>query len=714
MGTKYSKLNPGRHLHLLRVLCLVVILQYSSSVFGIVPYGYSKGIEEKTDTLPNVLSENHSDLTACRLKFDAAKLFALHHLPETKKDWITYRTNLINEITRITGFVTNHQLPLDMRETGAIQLKGYSIRNIYFQTRPGVYATANLYIPDGKEKFPAVIVMMGHAQTGRLDDRYQSLGHTLALNGYVALCIDPWGSGERTTVHGVFEDHGDENNLGSSLMNIGEPLMGIEISDNLRGVDLLSSLPYVDASNIGATGSSGGGNQTMWLTALDNRIKAAIPVVSAGTFESYIMGTPCICEVLADGLSLTEESGILSLIAPRAIKMCNHNKDNNQAFRPSEMIRSHKNAKAVFEFYGAGENISYQLFDLPHGYFPEDREAMLGWFDKHLKGIGNGNPKNEVPFELLPKEKIMVFPKNERHIKVIGTATWCKSKGNELRTDFLNSKSFNVDVKKDQLGRILGLKSKTSLKSIHEYTNREGWNRIALETSDNRIIPVLIRLPAKNSQEFTIVCNTGGKRMIPPTLIDNLISTGKGIAMVDLSGTGEVISNPNSSDRNGNLLTLSRSLLWFGKTVIGEWVDELRVVGDFLQSNFYASKIGIDANKEAGIAALILGALEGKTDNIIVRNTPASYLFDSPENIDYFSMGINLPGILNWGDISLIVAMSRSNITFIDPVTMSGRKLSANDLDKFRDEYRKIRGLTDNPGETVFIEAEHNEEYKHN
>lgn len=161
-------------------------------------------------------------------------------------------------------------------------------------------------------------------------------------------------------------------------MDVGETLMGIEITDNIRGVDLLCSLPYVDAKNIGATGASGGGNQTMWLTAMDERVKAAVPVVSVGTFEAYVMGSPCICEVLTDGLTFTEEAAVLALAAPRAIKMCNHSRDANQAFNPREMLRSYKNAKPVFEMLGAGDNIAYDTFNLSHGYWPEDRKAMLG------------------------------------------------------------------------------------------------------------------------------------------------------------------------------------------------------------------------------------------------------------------------------------------------------------------------------------------------
>ena len=287
----------------------------------------TKKIRPGTDSLPKVLAKNHADLIASKLRFDAALKFGVNQLPGNLKDWEIRRVQLKNEILKKTGVVINHNLALNMKETGTIQMKGYAIKKITFQTRPGIYATANLYIPDGKGPFPAVIFMIGHWPKGKIDaDGPQAVGHSLALNGYVCLSIDPWGSGERTTIHGIFEDHGDENNLGSSLMNIGETLMGIEISDNMRGVDLLCSLPYVDSKNIGATGASGGGNQTMWLTALDERIKAAMPVVSVGTFESYIMGTPCICEVVADAFDMTEEAGILALVAPRAIKMCNHKK----------------------------------------------------------------------------------------------------------------------------------------------------------------------------------------------------------------------------------------------------------------------------------------------------------------------------------------------------------------------------------------------------
>src|SRR4029079_5041926 len=239
--------------------------------------------------------------------------------------------------------------------------------------------------------------------------------------------------------------------------NIGESLMGMELTDNIRGLDLLSSLPYVNREHLGATGSSGGGNQTMWLAAMDERVKAAVPVVSAGTFEAFVMGSPCICEVLTDALTFTEESAILALIAPRALKMCNHQRDANAAFKPAEMLRSYNNVHPIFKMMGAVTNLTFDTFNLTHGYWPEDRQSMLGWFNLHLKGAGTGSPVKELSFNTLPAGKLMVYPAGKRDPRVISTEAYCKRKGNKLRAIFLNTRSFNSELKRDALKKILRL-----------------------------------------------------------------------------------------------------------------------------------------------------------------------------------------------------------------------------------------------------------------
>jgi len=655
------------------------------------------------DSLPHVFRVQDTDILQNRLRNEALLVSKTYELPENKEELAQYRKELRAEIIRKTGVKTYPDLPFNVKETASLKMKGYTIKNIAFQTRPGVYATANLYIPDGKGPFPGVITMMGHSANGKLYEAYQSVGHSLALNGYVSLNIDPWGAGERGTVPGEFEYHGAY--LGASLMNVGETLMGMQITDNMRGVDFLRSLAYVDKDNIGATGASGGGNQTMWVTAVDERIKAAVPVVSVGTFESAVMRSNCVCELLVDGLTFTETWGVLSLIAPRPLKMCNHKKDSNPTFFPSEMLRSYDRVKAVYKMEGVENKVTYELVDDVHGYKPEDRRAMLGWFDLHLKGKGAGTSKEEVSFELLPVEKLMVYPPSIKRDKdVVTTAEFCRQRGEELRQGLLSAKTFDLSKIKKELGEVLRVNEKSELEEVHRYSAVEGWDRLALETSDGKLIPVLLRSPrGKEASDYVIICNPEGKSAISEKLIADYLKKGVGIAVVDLSGTGEAISSASLSyDRTGKLHTLSRAELWLGETVLGEWTKELGVVTDFLKKTMNAKEIYIDGTKEAGAAALFFSALHNNVDKLVLRNTPVSYLFDDRASVDYFSMAIHLPRFLNWGDVSLVAALSGIDVQFVNPVSMSGRKVSPEKMQEVKQEFGHLRSVTKQPGKTVF------------
>ncbi len=655
------------------------------------------------DSLPNILAENHDDLIYSRIKHEAAMKFAVHQLPQDLTEWETYRALLKDEVIKKTGFKIDHQLPLNMKESGSTRLEGYTVKNIFFQVQPNIYATANLYIPDGEGPFPGVVVMSGHSVNGRLGSS-QTLGYGLALNGFVAITIDPWGAGERTTNYGTFEYHGA--NLGASLMNIGESLMGLQIVDNMRGVDLLCSLPYVDPEKIGATGASGGGNQTMWLAAMDERVKAAVPVVSVGTFESYVMGNNCICETLIDGLTFTEESGILALIAPRALLISNGLKDSNTAFYPSEMLRSFNNAMPVFEFYDADHKFSHLIFDGPHSYPPETREAMLDLFNQQLKGDPGASKADISRDDRLPEEKLMNFPSGQRDKSVISTAEYCEKRGSELRAALLNSKSFNNEQKIADLMDVLRIKEKSILKKTYQYPAINGWDRFALETDDGKLIPVWHSSPQQTSNGYVIMSSPEGGKSIPLSFINEWHKKGKGIVIVDLSGTGEASSFRSTAyDNRSKLHTLSRAEIWLGRTVLGEWVKELDVVTQFLISHFKAEKITIEGNKESGLAGLFLAVLEGNVENIILHNSPVSYLFDERASIDYFSMGIHLPGFLLWGDVSLATALSGKDVTFINPVSMSGRELSENELAEYKKEFEDFKGICKQPGKTVFVKS---------
>ena len=690
----------------MRNLLLIVYLFVSSFAFTHSAIASSISEEasieimpEIADSLPNVFTD-HRELLDLYIKTEAATRFSINQLPNNLDDWEIQREEIRAAIIESAGIErVDTDLPFDVQETGTITRDGYRIKNIAFQSLPGVYATANLFIPDGDGPFPAVIVMLGHWEEGKMEG--EPIGHALAQNGYVGLIMDPWGAGERSSNFGEFEYHG--GNLGASLMNIGRSLLGIQVSDNMRGVDYLASLPYVDSDKIGATGASGGGNQAMWLVAIDDRIKAAVPVVSVGTFESYVLGHNCICEVLVDGLTYTETSGVLGLMAPRALKMHNHTEESNPAFFPEEMLRTYKNVKPLFELYDAGDKISYDFFDLTHGYFQENREGMIGWFDLHLKGEGEGKLKAELPFDPVPSEDLLVFP-DDRFEGVKSTAEYNRMIGEKLRADFLNTSEFDHSKKQGRLKDILRI-GETDLKEVHRYSATDEWERIVLKSSTNRLVPLLHRPPSGKTGEYVILTHPEGKKAVSNELIEEWLEKGVGIILPDLSGMGENALSDNTAHHTiARFHTLSRSNLWLGRTLMGEWVRELNLITGFMQSVLAADQMEVDGTGETGLAALFSSALSHNNfSHITLREAPVSYMFDDREHINFFSMAIHLPGILKWGDVSLAAALTNTDITFINPVTMSGKTLEEDHWQAAHSEFEALRSNLQSSGKTVFV-----------
>ena len=606
--------------------------------------------------IPTVWTETFSNYIENSLKNEAAKLFRIHQLPDTLESWQKHRVKLRENIWKNLGVHYDKSIDLDLRETSEIQMDGYRIKNIYYQSRPGLYVTANLYIPDGDGPFPAVVGVHGHWNQGRLAERVQSRGHTLAKNSYVCLQVDAWGSGERSTEHGNYEYHG--GGLGGALFNIGETLMGAQVVDNMRAVDLLCSLDYVDSGKIGATGASGGGNQTMWLAAMDDRISAAVPVVSVGTFESYIMDSNCVCECLPNGLTFTEESGVLSLVAPRALKICNCLGDSSRTFFPSEMLRSYKEARKVFQACDSDSQLAYQIFNLPHGYWPEIRETMLGWFDLHLKGIGHGAPRAEKTFACLPEEKLMVFEKGKRPHEVISIAEYCRKKAVELKKTSSNSS-------KDELKDILKY-SELELKETHHYADNSRWESFALETTCGRMIPVLLRKAQDGSKDYTIATSSMGKSdLVNSNYFAKLSAGNKGIILFDAYASGET-ADDDPVVTLSPYHTVSRALLWLGRTLYGEWTKEYSMLATWSHEALNAENIEFFGYKESGIAAIFAGALMDEKIIVNVEKSPESFVFIDKETSSELSMGFCLPNILKWGDLDAAVNLNAGKVSFFD------------------------------------------------
>lgn len=183
-------------------------------------------------------------------------------------------------IRRIGGFP--ERTPLNAKVVGTARRGGCRVEKIIFESRPGMFVTGNLYLPD-ESRFPAphpaAIEVCGHSHLGKNAPKYQRTALLCAKNGVAVFAVDPVGQGERC--QSVEEETGQggtpvKNHLrmGVNVMLLGRNLAAFEMWDVIRALDYLDTRPDIRKDGYGSCGNSGGGTQSIMLAALDDRIKA--------------------------------------------------------------------------------------------------------------------------------------------------------------------------------------------------------------------------------------------------------------------------------------------------------------------------------------------------------------------------------------------------------------------------------------------------------
>ncbi|HEX6987128.1 MAG TPA: CocE/NonD family hydrolase, partial [Planctomycetaceae bacterium] len=279
--------------------------------------------------------------------------------------------------------------PLNAVVTGVSEHGDVVIEKLHFQSRPGLYVTANLYRPKAQDgPLPAVLYVCGHSLVKKdgvsFGNKvgYHHHGGWFARNGYVCLTIDTLQLGEIEGIH-----HGTYRYDRWWWNSRGYTPAGVEAWNGIRAIDYLQSRPEVDGERIGVTGRSGGGAYSWYVAALDERVKAAVPVAGITDLEDHVVDGcvegHCDCMFFVN-THRWDYPRLVALIAPRPLLISNTDKD--PIFPLDGVVRTHAIAREIYKGHDAEKNLGLQITEGPHEDTQELRIHAFVWFDRHLKG----------------------------------------------------------------------------------------------------------------------------------------------------------------------------------------------------------------------------------------------------------------------------------------------------------------------------------------
>jgi dienelactone hydrolase len=327
---------------------------------------------------------------------DAAPL-RLTFTAQTRREAEEWQKTLRAKVTELLGGFPASPSPLRPETLEVRDFPAYRREKFVFQSRPGLYVLGYLLTPkSGSAPHPAIVCIPGHGrgvddivgidENGR--DRTDKPGYEYDFaiqaveHGMAAVAIEPMAFGCRrdaVTKKKGLSAAACQPVAGSALL-LGQTMIGWRVYDVMRTVDWIGTRKELDASRVGCMGISGGGTCTLFASALDTRIRAAMVSGYLNTFRECIMSVShCIDNYVPGILNWAEQYDVAGLIAPRPLFAESGERDDIFPIAASrESFRRVQKVYAVFDAIAATE---HETFDGPHSFWGK---RGLPFVAKHL------------------------------------------------------------------------------------------------------------------------------------------------------------------------------------------------------------------------------------------------------------------------------------------------------------------------------------------
>ncbi len=312
-------------------------------------------------------------------------------LVRTGADWTARRDDLRRRILRdIALDPLPERVPLELHYSEPIEHPWCVIRRVAYQLWPGVYSRGLLLMPREfpERPAPAVLCLHGHTDDGYADADEQTRYLTFAKLGYVVL-VTP-------------QDHHEDLARGLSHQTY-------MVWNNMRGLDLLRSLPEVDAARIGVNGLSGGGLQTQMLLALDPRVKAATigGITCEYREETFAWRNHCECNHWPGAMTYTDQPEIATLGFPAPVQFLTMD-DWTRNFGAFDF----PTVQAIYRENGFPDRAECVYWPTGHMYDTAKRERTYWWAERWVRGkAGAGIPAEPDGVRIVsPPKALLALP----------------------------------------------------------------------------------------------------------------------------------------------------------------------------------------------------------------------------------------------------------------------------------------------------------------
>lgn len=586
--------------------------------------------------------------------------------------------------------------PLNPKVVGKIEAKDYAIEKVIYESRPEHHVTAVVYLPPGKGPFPGVLMPCGHSTNGKASEAYQRACILLAKNGFVVLCYDPIGQGERyqllePTAKPVIPSSTSEHTLvGVGAILVGRSTASYRIWDGIRSIDYLASRPEVDPKRLGCTGNSGGGTLTAYLMALDNRIAVAAPSCYITSLEKLFAtigpqdAEQNITGQVAFGM---EHSDYVTMRAPKPTLILTGTQD---FFDIGGAWTSFREAKLLYGLLGQGENVELFEYNDKHGFSKPRREAAVRWMRRWLQD--KNDPITEPNFPIHKDDELQCTRTGQVLEDLKGKSAFMLNaeRAEELvavRQRYLSTaygEKFRGDVRK-----LLGLPDKISAAKLPALFDKD---RPVLETEKGISVVGVYREPrAREAKKpYVLVLNDAGieAALAPNGPIETFIKEGYVVYGFDVRGMGATApkkltgAGPHYFGADSTEAFLG---LHINRPLLGQRVHDVLAIVAWMAERDGEEFPGVNivGIGKTGPIALHAAALEPRIKGILLAQSIVSWdsVVRTPRSVDQLANAV--PGALaNYDLPDLVTFIAPRPLMIRVPVDGAGKLVGQEQLER--------------------------------